>query len=246
MKLRNYSYSAPMVLARRAGLKTETRRTRGLKEINQDPDDWELLGVCTADVFEAMFKNVKTFEYRTIRCPYGKPGDQLWMRETCRAHELTDDEARSERFMRQFGGEAFCLDGVVYAADGAFRKIENTREAADAWMELNAYRGKRGATVPSIHMPRWASRGLDEVIEIRIERLQEISEEDARAEGVESLRNEGEFWRDYTDPDGKNVLSFTRCFARESFKSLWESINGPGSWEANPWVWVVKFKVVKL
>lgn len=77
---------------------------------------------------------------------------------------------------------------------------------------------------PSIHMPRWASRIDLEVTGVRVERLQDISEADALAEGVEPEM-----------PD--------EC--RMAFERLWESINGPGSWDANPWVWVVEFKRVK-
>ena len=75
--------------------------------------------------------------------------------------------------------------------------------------------------VPSIHMPRWASRITLEVESVRVERLQEISEADARAEGI---------WQ----PNWPLA-----------WKTLWESINGPGSWEANPWVWVIQFKRIK-
>ncbi len=91
-------------------------------------------------------------------------------------------------------------------------------------------------------MPRWASRITLEVTGVRVERLQDISEADAAAEGVESLRNEGEYWKDY-------VRSTTRCdeltclTGRESFRTLWDSLAAPGAdWDANPWVWVVDFK----
>lgn len=82
--------------------------------------------------------------------------------------------------------------------------------------------------VPSIHMPRWASRILLEVTGVRVERLQEISEEDAQAEGIG--------WNDYADQRGERMQQ------REAFAALWEQINGPGSWDANPWVWIVEFR----
>jgi hypothetical protein len=85
---------------------------------------------------------------------------------------------------------------------------------------------------PSIHMPRWASRITLRITDIRVERLQDISEDDARAEGVKPL--------DYAAhhvADG--------CGARIAFEQLWNTINGPGAWEANPWVWVVAFERVK-
>ncbi|KWA28502.1 tyrosine-type recombinase/integrase [Burkholderia multivorans] len=89
------------------------------------------------------------------------------MRETCSADELDSG-----------------LDDVRYAADGAFHAIEDLSEAAGRWVELYGYRGQTGATVPAIHMPRWASRITREIAGVRAERLQSISEPDARAEGV--------------------------------------------------------------
>lgn len=76
---------------------------------------------------------------------------------------------------------------------------------------------------PSIHMPRWASRITLEVVGVRVERLQDISEEDAKAEGCALSAD----WK---------------AFGVVAFQQLWESINGPGSWDANPWVWVVEFR----
>lgn len=98
---------------------------------------------------------------------------------------------------------------------------------------------------PSIHMPRWASRILLEITNIRIERLQDISEADALAEGV--------FKKTGTTPIGDTVETVTGgeliyavpTQARFEFSRLWESINGPGSWDVNPWVWVVEFKVIQ-
>lgn len=97
---------------------------------------------------------------------------------------------------------------------------------------------------PSIHMPRWASRLTLAVTGVRVERLQDISESDAIAEGIEEHRGVkaagvSSAWRDYGNvgrwcPDSV-----------ESYRSLWESINGRGSWAANPWVWVVEFEVCK-
>jgi hypothetical protein len=87
-----------------------------------------------------------------------------------------------------------------------------------------------GRWKPSIHMPRWASRITLEVTDVRIERLQTITEEDAVAEGM--YRERGA------------VGQVVRPGPRDAFEALWESINGPGSWFANPWVWVVEFRMV--
>jgi hypothetical protein len=136
------------------------------------------------------------------------------VRETCRAEELPDTG----------------LDGVRYEADGAFREIENTFEAGNKWLALSTYGGKgvHCRRVPAIHMPRWASRITLEVIAVRVERLQDISEEDAQAEGAEL----------HTEYMPMKV-GFNY---RQAYGGLWESINGSGSWDTNPWVWVVEFK----
>ena len=86
---------------------------------------------------------------------------------------------------------------------------------------------------PSIHMPRWASRITLEITDIHVERLQEISYADAMAEGVE-------FWHHAETLKGLAAC----CEHRYEFEDLWTSINGPGSWDANPWVWVVEFRRV--
>ena len=83
---------------------------------------------------------------------------------------------------------------------------------------------------PSIHMPRWASRITLEITGVRVERLQDISPEDCWAEGIQEMRDAG-------DENGE-----LRGSVKQDYQALWESINGPGSWNANPWVWVVEFK----
>ncbi len=92
---------------------------------------------------------------------------------------------------------------------------------------------------PSIHMPRWASRLTLEITAVRVERLQDISEADAIAEGVERV---GDRFKQYMPMfDGS---AYNPALAKSSYSQLWESINGPGSWAANPWVWVVSFRRV--
>ena len=88
-------------------------------------------------------------------------------------------------------------------------------------------------------MPRWASRITLEIISVRVERLNEISEADAIAEGIEKVP---QGWRRYgplVNPSGSNQKL---ALARDSYQTLWESINGPGSWALNPWVWVIEFR----
>jgi hypothetical protein len=207
MKSRHIMFSAPMVRAILEGRKTQTRRV-AIKTSQPhvvyatDFDQDECLLEIENSLIGKRYWN---------GCPYGKPGDQLWVRETCRAEELPSG-----------------LDGVRYAADGAFREIENTHEASDVWVKLNGYRGGKGLTVPTIHMPRWASRITLEITGVRVERLNEISGADCIAEGI--------------------IESDAPQYAfglHDAYRDLWESINGPGSWDANPWVWVIEFAVVK-
>ena len=139
-------------------------------------------------------------------CPYGVVGDRLWVKETWRSSRAADKHSPA------------ALTGhgwpVWYVADGGV-------------MWTGADRGGPGFMTPgktrvSIHMPRWASRITLEVTDVRVERLQDITEADARAEGVQPLQM-----------DNGSALP--------SFEGLWCSINGAGSWAANPWVWAISF-----
>jgi hypothetical protein len=165
--------------------------------------------------------------------PYGSVGDRLWVRETWAMNPTRDFGVRKAR------GPQDC----VYRAD-------RTANAAPAM-----------AWTPSIHMPRAASRITLEVTGVRVERLQDISEADAAAEGVESLDSSAHEEREKFDPGlctncggfrlydaiGPNmgVMPDTDCRDCDThvkrYRWLWESINGADSWAANPWVWVVEF-----
>ena len=99
---------------------------------------------------------------------------------------------------------------------------------------------------PSIFMPRTASRITLGVTGVRVERLQDISEADAMAEGIFKLEYAGQTsFKNYSLTDEEAECSPMLESPIESYKTLWESINGPGSWDLNPWVWVISFKVVK-
>ena len=141
-------------------------------------------------------------------CPYGQPGARLWVRETWAYHLQALSASNHE------------LSGPwVYCADG-----HTQHRLCDRWR-------------PSIHMPRAASRITLEITGVRVERLQNISEADAIAEGIERGNCN---WRDYMDHPFNDFTN-----PRRSYRSLWESINGLESWAANPWVWVVEFKRVE-
>lgn len=204
MKERPILFSAPMVRAILSGAKTQTRRVMKVR----------CHSICEGDDGKLWpwSEDAELAEDFWHPCPFGKPGDRLWVRETCRAEAI--------------GDEGLC--GVRYVADGQFMPIANTREASDRWVQLYWYRGMEGATVPPIHMPRWASRITLEITDVRVERLQDISEADAKAEGVSM-------------PDGTPTPPDFWSYQQE-FRHLWEQINGPGSWGANPFVWVVTFR----
>nr|WP_218628255.1 hypothetical protein [Variovorax sp. dw_954] len=144
-------------------------------------------------------------------CPYGQPGDQLWVREAIRlVPDLEPDDATGRVFS-------------VYHADGALT-------VADAWPWKRSY-------LPPMHCPRGLSRVDLEVTGVRVERLQAIDEAGAIAEGAPHYQ-EG---TDAPPPDGNPEWCWNY---RSAYMRLWHQINGAGSWDANPWVWVVEFKRV--
>lgn len=157
-------------------------------------------------------------------CPYGYDGDLLWGRET---HAPQADCWGSwERWSRGDGGPA---PVIHYAAD--FTPFLDGQGLMVHKPFIDKWR-------PSIHMPRWACRLLlDVTAQPRIERLKDISAADAIAEGCTQNHN-GYFW------GGPHAVSGLKqmATAKQAYRDLWESINGPGSWDENPWVWAVTFK----
>lgn len=147
-------------------------------------------------------------------CPYGVRGDRLWLREKV-GHTASVHGA--------------CV--IWYAADGSVHHTLAT-DGGEGDLCGVGPRAKKMEVMPvtkwtpSIHMPRWACRITLEVVSVRVERLQEISEADAEAEGCDPA---------LPVADKRWVCGYRR---------LWDHINGPGSWAANPWVWVVEFKRV--
>ncbi len=186
MKERPILFSAPMVRAILAGTKTQTRR------VVKDP------GLpCATDAQQ------RDCIRRAIGCPYGQPGDRLWVREAWGVYDQGFDTAEESAF-------------VVYRAD-------TDRPDPKRWR-------------PSIHMPRWASRITLEITDVRVQRLQDISEADADAEVFGGGFPHVVLPELFPDADAAGGLSIPECF-----RVLWESINGAGSWETNPWVWALTF-----
>lgn len=241
IKERPILFSGPMVRAILEGRKTVTRRVLsgtgqgwefGLNEpgmsfgtINSPHPKRGKFGVFVRR--ELSTGNGK-YERDVVVCPYGKPGDRLWVRETWSVEMLA---GYSEE-----GGYSSEYE-LRYRADDGEREISVAAGVPDPW--LNLYDSQRGEWRPSIHMPRAACRILLEITAVRVERLQDISDEQAMAEGISALPC-GRFhcWHDEEGP----VTSRSPVTA---FAWLWNSINGESAWSENPWVWVVEFKRVE-
>jgi hypothetical protein len=231
-KLHPILFSAPMVRAILAGNKTQTRRIvkpQKCRELGCEMAACEIAG------------EVNYGDFRNSRI---KPGERLWVREA----------------WGYLGGEIKYPEGksksvVQYHADGARREILHASpdemiqsmpqqnlvypqgfDDLPDWQQREKYHEllndwwRQKQKIVSIHMPRWASRIELEVTAVRIERLQDISEADSEAEGVNFIR---------ACQDADETLT-----AKQLFAALWESINGPKSWDANPFVWVYEFKAV--
>lgn len=149
-------------------------------------------------------------------CPYGKPGERLWVRETWTKASASGMLSRAIHYRAD--GELECYH------DTAFGECEG---CVPRWR-------------PSIHMPRWASRILLEVTAVRVERLNEIREDDAIAEGVTF---DGTYWRG--SPHRIKGTPKSLPTAVQAYRDIWEHINGKGSWDENPFVWCVEFKRVE-
>ena len=215
-------FSAPMIRALLDGSKTQTRRVvkpqppahvidfstfhnpkgEGLAHFGFDPVKREL-----QDWFAV--------------CPYGQPGDRLWVREA-----FMHTPAEYEPMMS--------MTVPLVRAETSYRADFAGDSTGLGWK-------------PSIHMPRNLSRITLEVVSVRVERLQDISEDDAMAEGIHKYPHQ---WRDceYPLPDIAYEAAPGSAMRHSSsvaaYRDLWEQINGLGSWEANPWVWVVEFRKV--
>lgn len=218
MKERPILFSGPMVRAILEGRKTMTRRVVKLR-----------YGADVVVTNGQVWKPARVDYAGYVDCPYGQVGDRLWVRETWQGPLLESEEHEAQ--FHNDGPDAFKKPGFC-----AYRATD-TLDAVDADGNDLGWR-------PSIYMPRWASRILLEITSVRVERLHEISEADAQAEGVERVVA-GVGWRRYCDPDSEEVGVPPCGDARRSFRSLWKFINGDESWNANPWVWVVEFKRVQ-
>jgi hypothetical protein len=219
-KERPILFSAPMVRAILDGRKTQTRRV-----VTPQPASPAVMGRWSNGELRKLFDKAHCIwpadavdestgnrpDHYAV-CPYGITGDRLWVRETFGP-------------VKQIGIIATISEATYVCFPDGSQKFRSGEYAPWNKPVTGSYpEGWRWR--PSIHMPRWASRIDLEITSVRVERLQEITEADAIAEGAQcagvpaSLTNRG------------------------AFAKLWESINGPESWAANPWVWVIEFKPV--
>jgi hypothetical protein len=157
-------------------------------------------------------------------CPFGKPGDRLWVREAFRPYPPQSGNAWE----------------ILYAADAEVIKYE-----APSTYRPMLYNYERW--YPSIHMPRWASRITIEVTDVRVQRLQDISEEDARSEGLECYFYEEQWWY-YVPEKIEGCVNYLPMFCQ-----VWDScfpnpLTPPvgRGWHDNPWVWAISFKRVEV
>ncbi len=211
-------------------IKPMTRRTRDLDVVNERPDDWRFIGWASKKELVARFSDTTADEPTVldIKCPYGIPGDGLWVRETWKYDDWTEEGMPWIRYR---------ADDVRSFIDGHKIPEEWADRLADIWADLSVDFERKGRACdevwrPSIFMPRWASREDLVVKEVRIERVQEIGDvmkndifASCAAEGYpHPLDNKSRFWIEW-------------------FVKVWDEINkarGFG-WEANPWCFVISF-----
>jgi hypothetical protein len=225
--VRACSFPAVSILALIQGGKTQDRAI-----VDPQPIACVLLGDEEYDgpkqvfVEDGRLRTPQRYGSKLVDCPFGKPGDRLWLREPyC-----------FENFFEADGVDDWGAT-VSYAADGQRRRVYQCDAPADVGFWPGArIRQHEGTASSATSMPQWASRLALEVTETRIERLQDISEADAVAEGVyRNQEGSGGGWR-YAEGEA------TYAFAASAYRELWETVNGAGAWEANPWVWVRTFK----
>lgn len=226
MKERPIVFSAEMVRAILEGRKTMTRRPVKHRHLTNANELDEYFGGGTCEDCDACFYTVPKDSTRIcVKCPYGVPGDRLWVKEAWRPKCMNceDDDVRGGWY------------GVMpeYQADDAQGKWV---EVDSAWWEKAYAEGDYGRKWRnSRFMPRWASRILLEIVSVRVERVQDISPADTYAEGVGDCFCGGACAVDCMIMGG------------HKFAQLWNTIHAKkpeSQWDANPWVWVIEFKVV--
>lgn len=235
MKERGVIFNGEMVRAILDGRKTQTRRIMKVqpKPSKSRPGDFWF----SSKKLESMVHvsdlapgNSPIADYHLFIqehcCPFGAVGDRIWVRETARCEWQRGD----------FKDAAF-ETGVTYKADGERQSFRSAEQHKTFPRRSHAANGDL-AWHPSIHMPRWASRIMLEITDVRVERLNSMHDVDAMREGIQNLTTCSH--SDFGIPGVVNAQHPVRAF-----QLLWESIYGTDSWHANPWVWVIEFKRVE-
>ncbi|EKR2829639.1 hypothetical protein P8B55_004191 [Salmonella enterica] len=201
-------FNSEMVRAILDGRKTQTRRVLATyQDAVKFCPEWDVNGKQIFIVLGEKDHTGMNPVITAIPCPFGQQGDRIWVRETFRVHSRATDVAT-----------------LVYRASVRNSWTEQTHRVPVAVCNKPATPEK---WTPSIHMPRWASRITLEITDVRVERLNSISDSDASKEGC-----------CIADMESGDCLS-------DVFTRLWTSIYGDDSWQANPWVWVIEFKRVE-
>lgn len=214
-----------MVRALLAGTKTQTRRL--VKKLEPPLNGVTAFpgrqgGWCLA-------RPDGTWSSCKVVCHYGKPGDRLWVRETfCQKY---DDNGMAV-YNSEGNLDSSCCH---FRADGV--RVEAVDE--DGFSEYRKDGSQRSPWTPSIHMPRRVSRIMLEITDIRAQRLHDITEEDAKAEGIQKA---GDVCFAPICEGASGTLGIAVPSAAIAYSALWNQINGRGAWDANPWVWALTFK----
>ncbi|MCX8956338.1 hypothetical protein [Erwinia psidii] len=216
MKERPILFSSQRVRALLSGKQSQTRRIMKSQLLGPGYDNHE--GCYGIDVVNNQLQGRRVIGMGNLsdRCPYGQPGDRLWVRETWRGPVIDQqDIAEYEHTPDRFKSADYCQ----YRADtGQFFTGEDEHKFF-GWQA-------------GIHMPRWASRITLQIKNIRLERIQDISKEDVMAEGVQT---DSHFLNDFFSSHSK-----VPC-AKDTYRQHWARQYGDKSWEVNPWVWVIEF-----
>lgn len=251
MRERPIIFNAEMVRAVLDGRKTQTRRMLTAHHLKMI-DAAASAGECHP--LESGRQHANSQSYYREWCPFGAVGDRLWVRETFATLGNEDGCAIdwNDNLIKEGGPNAARIYRASCEQKPGNYGLWSIPDDAP-WKPHTKNMQYEGTWVPSIHMPRWASRTTLEITGVRVERLNDISEDDAKAEGLAEITKDGSLFKfGIPDRDGypgtddrgwpwheweRNPIS--------AYSKLWKSIYGADSWQANPWVWVIEFKRVE-
>lgn len=258
-RIRPILLSAPMVIAILTGRKTQTRQIIAPQPDIVSPGDEENLSWMFSEqghsgegwyFYDGEYPDEGS---EFARCRQGKPGDILYVRET---FQISGGELDT--------GDSNCVDKIhiIYSANTSFRIIEVGR--SKSWGLIVKKEGIQKKKFASMHMPQWASRIYLEITDVRVQRLQDITEEDAIAEGAvwidqgrghNNWKNTNCWFMDTEQATKPSIGGNGLGSARFAFANFWNCLyagpnwnlkSGPEPWERNPWVWAISFKRIKV